>query len=164
MSTVDENGFRPNVGIIIANRGGNVLWARRVGMNDAWQFPQGGINLDETPEQALYRELNEEVGLDAHDVRILGCTRDWLHYRLPSRLLRHHSQPLCVGQKQKWFLLELLADEKKINLQHSTPFEFDRWQWVSFWYPLHHVVNFKKEVYRRALKELAPKLINIEAM
>jgi putative (di)nucleoside polyphosphate hydrolase len=164
MSTVDENGFRPNVGIIIANHAGDVLWARRVGMSDAWQFPQGGINLDETPEQALYRELNEEVGLEANDVRILGCTRDWLHYRLPSRLLRHHSQPLCVGQKQKWFLLELLVDEKKINVQHSTPSEFDRWQWVSFWYPLHQVVNFKKDVYRRALKELAPKLINLEAM
>lgn len=158
---VDENGFRPNVGIIIANSNGAVLWAKRVGMNDAWQFPQGGIKAKETPEQALYRELREEVGLSPDDVRVLGCTRDWLHYRLPPRLVRHNVKPLCVGQKQKWFLLQLMSNDKKIKLDNSKTPEFDTWAWVSYWYPLNQVVSFKREVYRRAMKELAPKLANM---
>lgn len=158
---VDENGFRPNVGIIIANRDGDVLLAKRVGMNDAWQFPQGGIKLNESPEQALYRELREEVGLSPEDVKVLACTRDWLHYRLPPRLIRHNVKPLCVGQKQKWFLLELVSDDKKVKLDNSKTPEFDTWAWVSYWYPLNQVVNFKREVYRRAMKELAPKLAHL---
>jgi len=64
---VDAEGFRPNVGIILANPAGRVLWAKRIGM-DAWQFPQGGVNPGETPELALYRELREEIGLDAEPV------------------------------------------------------------------------------------------------
>ena len=112
---IDSDGFRPNVGIILTNDVGQVLWARRINQ-DAWQFPQGGINADETPEQALYRELNEEVGLEPPDVRILACTRGWLRYRLPQRLVRTHSQPLCIGQKQKWFLLRLLSDETRVRM------------------------------------------------
>src|SRR5690606_35697365 len=96
---IDNDGFRPNVGIILTNDQGQLLWARRVGGQDAWQFPQGGINPHETAEQALYRELHEEIGLLPHDVDILACTRGWLRYRLPTRLVRHNSLPLCVGQK-----------------------------------------------------------------
>lgn len=108
---IDSDGFRPNVGIILANDVGQVLWARRINQ-DAWQFPQGGINPRETPEEALFRELNEEVGLEEQDVKILACTRGWLRYRLPQRLVRTNSQPLCIGQKQKWFLLRLQSDEQ----------------------------------------------------
>ena len=111
---IDPDGFRPNVGIILTNDAGQVLWARRINQ-DAWQFPQGGINPQETPEDALYRELNEEVGLEREDVEILACTRGWLRYRLPQRLVRTHSQPLCIGQKQKWFLLRLVGDEALVG-------------------------------------------------
>ena len=111
---VDADGFRPNVGIILANPHGQVLWARRVGGQDAWQFPQGGINVDETPEEALFRELHEEVGLLPESVRVLATTRGWLHYRLPKRLRRNNSSPGFKGQKQKWFLLELVGDEGAI--------------------------------------------------
>lgn len=154
---VDSDGFRPNVGIMLANSRGELLWARRVGGMDAWQFPQGGIRRDELPEEALFRELNEEVGLSQTDVRILGCTRNWLRYHLPPRLIRRHQDPLCIGQKQKWFLLQMLVDDSCIRFDNSSePPEFDRWQWVSYWYPLTRVVAFKREVYRSALKELAP--------
>ncbi|MDO3387424.1 RNA pyrophosphohydrolase [Gilvimarinus sp. SDUM040013] len=152
---IDSDGFRPNVGIILTNDRGQVLWARRVGGQDAWQFPQGGINHHETPEQALFRELGEEVGLTEQDVEILACTRGWLRYRLPHRLVRHNTQPLCVGQKQKWFLLKLRAQENQITLDNDGHAEFDDWRWVSYWYPLGKVVAFKRDVYRRALKELA---------
>jgi putative (di)nucleoside polyphosphate hydrolase len=152
---IDPDGFRPNVGIILTNDEGQLLWARRVGGQDAWQFPQGGINPQETPEQALYRELHEEVGLRPADVEILACTRGWLRYRLPHRLVRHNSLPLCVGQKQKWFLLRLISDDKKVCLNNGGRAEFDDWRWVSYWYPLGKVVSFKRDVYRRALKELS---------
>lgn len=152
---IDKDGFRPNVGIVLANDRGQVLWARRVGGRDAWQFPQGGINRGESPEEALYRELEEEVGLGPDAVEVLGVTRGWLRYRLPRRFVRKGQKPLCIGQKQKWFLLRMLADDDAVRLDHNDKPEFDHWQWVSYWYPLGQVIAFKREVYRRAMKELA---------
>ena len=153
---IDADGFRANVGIVLANDQGQVLWAKRIGQ-DAWQFPQGGIQENESPEEALYRELKEEVGLNADDVDLLGCTRGWLRYRLPKRLVRNDSPPVCVGQKQKWFLLKMLASDDAVNVSgFGDKPEFDCWRWVSYWYPLDQVVSFKREVYRRALKELTP--------
>lgn len=153
---IDEDGYRPNVGIVVANEQGQVLWAKRVGQ-DAWQFPQGGIRSNESPEDALYRELDEEIGLDASHVRIVGATRGWLRYKLPKRLLRGNNSSF-IGQKQKWFLLKMLAEDDLVKFDHSQSPEFDLWQWVSYWYPLGQVVSFKQDVYRRAMKELAPRL------
>lgn len=152
---IDSDGFRPNVGIMLANSHGQLLWARRIGGRDAWQFPQGGINKGESPEQALYRELEEEIGLAAANVDVLGCTRGWLRYRLPKRYIRTGQKPVCIGQKQKWFLLRMQADDDAVRLNLNEKPEFDLWQWVSYWYPLNEVVPFKREVYRRAMKELA---------
>ena len=153
---IDENGYRPNVGIIVANSQGQVLWAKRVGQ-DAWQFPQGGIRSAESAEEALYRELHEEIGLETDAVEIVGTTKGWLRYKLPKRLLRDNKSSF-VGQKQRWFLLKMLADDRAVSFEHSETPEFDHWQWVSYWYPLGQVVSFKQEVYRRAMKELAPYL------
>ena len=97
------------MGIVVANDRGQVLWARRVGGRDAWQFPQGGINRGESPEEALYRELHEEIGLEANAVEVLAATRGWLRYRLPRRFIRKGQNPVCIGQKQKWFLLRMLG-------------------------------------------------------
>ncbi|CBL43719.1 Probable (Di)nucleoside polyphosphate hydrolase [gamma proteobacterium HdN1] len=155
---IDEEGFRPNVGIILANPQGQVLWAKRVGQQDAWQFPQGGINDNENPEDALFRELWEEVGLTEASVDVIACTRGWLKYRLPRKFLRHRSKPLCIGQKQKWFLLRMNGEDSAVTFQQGSPPEFDDWRWVSYWYPLQEVVSFKRDVYRRALTELAPSL------
>lgn len=159
---IDIDGFRPNVGIILANHHGQVLWARRI-RQDAWQFPQGGINDGEMPEDAMYRELYEEIGLHPEDVEILGCTRGWLRYRLPRRLVRRDQQPLCIGQKQKWFLLQLLSNDDRIRVDQTGSPEFDGWRWVSYWYPLGQVVSFKREVYRRALKELVSRVGKLQA-
>ena len=151
---IDAEGFRPNVGIIICNSASQVLWAKRIGQ-DAWQFPQGGIRHGEELQQAMYRELKEEVGLDAEDVEIISSTQDWLYYQLPTNLIRYNSNPVCIGQKQKWYLLRLRCAESRIALcSNDSPPEFDDWCWVSFWYPLSQVIDFKKEVYRQALKEL----------
>lgn len=158
MSVVDADGFRPNVGIVVANDCGQVLWARRIGQ-DAWQFPQGGINHQESVEEALYRELNEEVGLSPDAVEILACTSGWLHYRLPKRLRRYNSSPDFLGQKQKWFLLRMLGRDEDVCVHRGDKPEFDHWRWVSYWYPVGQVVAFKRDVYRRALRELAPRLV-----
>ena len=139
----------------MANDRGQVMWARRVGGRDAWQFPQGGIDAGESPEQALYRELHEEVGLSPDAVEILGSTQGWLRYRLPQRFLRKGQKPLCIGQKQKWYLLRMLKDDGAVQLDLNEKPEFDHWQWVSYWYPLNQVIAFKREVYRKAMKELA---------
>ncbi|WP_298442375.1 RNA pyrophosphohydrolase [uncultured Ferrimonas sp.] len=149
---IDSDGFRANVGIIICNRSGQVLWARRFGQH-SWQFPQGGINEGESAEQAMFRELHEEVGLKRDDVRIIARSRSWLRYRLPKRLVRQDSKPVCIGQKQKWFLLQLQCAESRINLAASGHPEFDDWRWVSYWYPVRQVVSFKREVYRKVLDE-----------
>lgn len=153
---IDSDGYRPNVGIILANQSGQVLWARRIGQ-DAWQFPQGGINGKETPEQALYRELEEEIGLSQDSVKIVACTQGWLRYKLPQRLLRQGGSSF-VGQKQKWFLLKMLTTDDTVQVNQSKSPEFDLWRWVSYWYPLGQVVSFKRDVYRRAMKELVPAL------
>ncbi|MFY9178540.1 MAG: RNA pyrophosphohydrolase [Venatoribacter sp.] len=158
---IDEQGYRPNVGIILCNDQGQVLWARRIGQN-AWQFPQGGIKEGESPEAALFRELHEEVGLRQEQVQILGCTRGWLRYRLPKRMVRYGSKPLCIGQKQKWFLLKLIDQDSAINVQATDSPEFDGWDWVSYWFPLGSVVSFKREVYRRAMTELAPRIVKLQ--
>ena len=115
---IDEDGFRPNVGIIIHNDAGRVLWARRVGQ-DAWQFPQGGIKAHESPVEALYRELQEELGLSPTHVELIGQTRDWLRYRLPRRYIRRRPGTVCIGQKQRWFLLRLLGDEDDVQVDAS---------------------------------------------
>ncbi len=152
---IDPDGYRPNVGIILMRDDGMVFWARRVN-RDGWQFPQGGMNTDETPIEAMYRELQEETGLQAHHVQVLGATPGWLRYRLPRRSIRTHSKPVCIGQKQVWFLLKLSADESNVCLDANETPEFDSWRWVDFWYPGENVVHFKREVYIKALRLLSP--------
>lgn len=154
---IDADGFRPNVGIILVSATGQLFWARRVGQ-DAWQFPQGGIRRYETPDEALFRELYEEVGLTPDHVEVVGSTRGWLRYRLPERFIRRHRRPLCVGQKQRWYILRFLGEESDVCLSRGEHPEFDHWRWVDYWEPVREVVFFKRRVYRRALEELAPLL------
>jgi putative (di)nucleoside polyphosphate hydrolase len=150
---IDAEGFRANVGIILADDDGKLMLAGRLG-SKGWQFPQGGMLVDEDPEEAMYRELREEVGLERADVEILGVTSDWLHYRLPDKFIRRHSKPLCIGQKQRWFMLRLVSSTEQIRFDLCDQPEFDRIRWVDFWRPVNEVIYFKRRVYARALHEL----------
>lgn len=152
---IDKDGFRANVGIIVMNSQGQLLWARRSGAQNAWQFPQGGICDNEAPLEAMYRELKEELGVDRSDVKLIAETKQWLRYRLPQRFQRRDEANRCIGQKQKWFLLELISDDSCVKLDTCEDPEFDRWRWVSYWFPLRQVIFFKRYVYRQALEEFA---------
>ena len=154
-AVIDAEGYRANVGIVLINDHGKAFWGRRIGMS-AWQFPQGGIQRDETPEAAMFRELAEETGLLSQHVEVIGCTRGWLRYRLPAKYIRRYQKPLCIGQKQVWFMVRLAADEQCVDLNTARVPEFDDWRWIDYWEPLRAVVPFKRDVYEKALTELAP--------
>ena len=156
---LDREGYRPNVGIVLLNSRNEVFWGKRVGQH-SWQFPQGGIAHGESPEQAMYRELHEEVGLLPEHVQIIGRTRDWLRYDVPEEYLRRQHatrvhRAAYRGQKQIWFLLRFVGVDSDIQLRATEHPEFDAWRWVPFWIQLDAVIGFKREVYQLALSELA---------
>ncbi len=151
---LDRDGFRPNVGIILLNQRSQVFWGKRI-RTHSWQFPQGGIDRGENPEQAMYRELHEEVGLLPQHVNVLARTRDWLRYEVPDRFIRRDARGHYKGQKQIWFLLQLVGHDWDLNLRATDHPEFDAWRWNDYWVPLDVVVEFKRGVYEMALTELA---------
>ena len=151
---LDREGFRPNVGIILLNARNQVFWGKRL-RTHSWQFPQGGIKHGESPEQAMFRELHEEVGLRREHVEIVARTRDWLRYEVPDHFIRKESRGHYRGQKQIWFLLRLLGRDSDMNLRATDHPEFDAWRWNDYWVPLDMVIEFKRGVYEMALTELA---------
>ncbi len=151
---LDREGFRPNVGIILLNADNQVFWGKRL-HEHSWQFPQGGIKYGETPLQAMHRELYEEVGLRPEHIEVLGRTRDWLRYEVPDTFIRRESRGAYRGQKQIWFLLRLLGQDKDIDLRTCSHPEFDAWRWSTYWIPSDQVIEFKREVYHNALTELS---------
>ncbi|MBN8505390.1 MAG: RNA pyrophosphohydrolase [Burkholderiales bacterium] len=151
---LDREGFRPNVGIVLLNAKNQVFWGKRI-RTHSWQFPQGGIKHGESPEQAMYRELHEEVGLKQEHVRLIARTRDWLRYEVPDHFIRREARGHYKGQKQIWFLLQLTALDSDLNLRATDHPEFDAWRWNDYWVPLDAVIEFKRDVYQLALTELA---------
>jgi putative (di)nucleoside polyphosphate hydrolase len=131
-----------------------VFWGKRI-RTHSWQFPQGGIKYGESPEQAMLRELHEEVGLLPEHVRIVARTRDWLRYEVPDHFIRKEARGHYRGQKQIWFLLQLMGRDSDMNLRATDHPEFDAWRWNEYWVPLDVVIEFKRDVYQLALSELA---------
>lgn len=151
---LDRDGYRPNVGIILLNVRNQVFWGKRL-KTHSWQFPQGGIKAGESPEQAMLRELHEEVGLKPEHVEIIARTRDWLRYQVPEHFIRKDARGHYKGQKQIWFLLRLVGRDCDMNLRATDHPEFDAWRWNDYWVPLEVVIEFKRDVYQLALTELA---------
>ena len=150
---IDAEGFRANVGILLMHHEQVFLGRRRGGRG--WQFPQGGVRIGEALEQALYRELAEEIGVDKAGVTLVGQTERWLRYRLPARYVRRNQQPVCIGQKQRWFLLRLRAGAANFAFTATNEPEFDQWRWSNWWEPVREVILFKRAVYVQMLTELA---------
>ena len=149
--------YRPNVAIVILNKKGEILWCKRKS-KDGWQFPQGGIDKNETPKQAVLRETKEEVGLGSKDIKIICELSEWLKYDVPKdrRPTYFFKKNKFRGQVQRWFMAELTSHESKIDLGGDKVNEFSDWMWASYWYALSSVVYFKKKVYRQALTGLLP--------
>ena len=103
----------------------------------------------------MYRELEEEIGLRAEHVKIMGRTRDWLRYEVPDHFIKREIRGHYRGQKQIWFLLRMVARDSEVNLRLTDHPEFDAWRWHNYWVPLDVVIEFKRDVYQRALQELS---------
>jgi len=103
----------------------------------------------------MYRELEEETGLKREHVKILGRTKNWLHYNVPSHWVKREWRGTYKGQKQIWYLLRLTGRDHDIHLRASEHPEFDAWRWHDYWVPLDTVIDFKRDVYRKALHQLA---------
>jgi putative (di)nucleoside polyphosphate hydrolase len=157
---LDREGYRPNVGIVLVNARNEVFWGKRI-REHSWQFPQGGIKHGETPEQAMFRELFEEVGLRPEHVKILARTRGWLRYDVPKHWIKREWRNTYRGQKQIWFLLRLVGRDSDVCLRASNHPEFDAWRWSDYWVPLDAVIEFKRKVYQLALLELARNLFRV---
>lgn len=152
---IDEKGFRQGVAMIIVDERNRIFWARRLRRN-GWQFPQGGLEDGEKPIDAMYRELYEEVGLKASDFEIVAESKRWLYYYLPKNLIRENDKPVCIGQRQKWYLLRVNSRNTHFRFDLCQKPEFEGFRWVNYWFPLKQVIFFKKRLYKRALREFAP--------
>ena len=150
--------YRPNAGIIIFNKEGQLLWCKRK-TGDGWQFPQGGIDEGETPENAIYREAYEEVGLGKDKIKIIKENEKWIKYDVPKeKIPRYFSfkNRKFKGQSQKWFLAQFLGQDNDINLTVHNQIEFKEWIWASYWHPVAAGVEFKKNAYRQVLTDFLP--------
>jgi len=144
--------FRLGVGIMLVNADKKVFVGRRLDAPDseAWQMPQGGIDHPETPEAALWREMKEEVGCNLGE--IIAESQEWLTYDLPPDLRLTLWDGQFQGQKQKWFLVKFLGEDKDINIQTQVP-EFTAWRWADFKELPDLIVPFKRDVYLKVVQE-----------
>src|SRR5260221_11276736 len=154
---IDRDGYRPNVAIVLVNGRNQVFWGKRV-KEHAWQFPQGGIKVGETPEQAMFRELQEETGLLPQHVKILGRTRDWLHYNVPTHWVKREWRGTYKAQQQIWFLLRLVVAVCGMSLLACGPPGGDAWRWHDYWAPLEAVIEVKLDIRRIGHEDLGPSL------
>ncbi|MFD0985891.1 RNA pyrophosphohydrolase [Methyloligella solikamskensis] len=162
--------YRPCVGVMLVNAQGLVFVGRRTdrqddteGEGDWWQMPQGGIDKGEEPDVAARRELWEETGVTS--VELIGESRDWYRYDLPSELVGIAWKGRYCGQTQKWFVARFEGDESEIALDgrpgHDA--EFDAWQWVELETLPDLIVPFKRPVYDQIVDEFAPLIAKLRA-
>lgn len=142
---MDAGLYRKNVGIAILNSKNLLLACKRIGMQNAWQMPQGGVDDNENLQNAMYRELKEEVGLEKSDVEVMEIMKEELYYKFSNK-----NGGKYIGQRQTWFLLKLKCNESKINIIQQNQ-EFDDYKWVNKEFLLENIIEFKKEVYLKVL-------------
>jgi putative (di)nucleoside polyphosphate hydrolase len=150
--------YRPNVGAALFNPAGAVLVARRIDRTDrsedaGWQLPQGGIDEDEDPRIAVFRELREEIG--TANAEIIGVHPDWLTYDLPAHLIGTAFKGRYRGQRQLWFALRFLGADSEIRLDADPHPEFDAWKWVALDMLPGLAVPFKRPIYEIVARDFA---------
>ncbi|MGI9393672.1 MAG: RNA pyrophosphohydrolase [Boseongicola sp.] len=153
--------YRPCVGVVLVNAQGKIFTGERVDTPGAWQMPQGGIDDGETPEAAAFRELEEETGVTPQSAWLVAEHPDWVLYDLPDHLVGKIWKGRFRGQKQKWFLLEFVADDDEVDIfKHDK--EFARWRWSTPDEVLRDIVPFKRAVYDQVIAAFRPKLEDIQ--
>lgn len=144
---IDALPYRPCVGVVLINAAGQIWAGQRIDTpGPAWQMPQGGIDKDEKPREAAYRELWEETGITRELVEFIGKTHGWVTYDLPPDLLGKVWGGKYRGQKQKWFLFRYLGTDDQIVIAREHP-EFSAWKWIGATEMLESIVPFKRKVY-----------------
>jgi len=154
LSEAERGRYRPAVGIMLLNRGGDVFVGRRIDMPAglaAWQMPQGGIDEGETPQAAALRELKEEVGTDRAEV--VAESRGWLYYDVPAEIAGGLWGGRYRGQRQKWFAMRFLGEDSYIDPSATEHPEFDAWEWVAPERLPDLIVPFKRALYLDVLAE-----------
>ena len=151
------NSYRIGVGIILLNEKKKVFVGKRIDIkSESWQMPQGGINKDEKMENAAYRELYEETGIKK--AKIILRSKKWFQYNISLALKKKLWKGKYLGQKQKWYVMKFKGNERKdINLNMSKP-EFCDWKWINLNELESLIVSFKKEMYKKILKEFKYKI------
>lgn len=154
---MDGQFFRANVGIVVARADGRVLALERADRPGQWQFPQGGLDVDEEPREASLRELREETGIRPELVELVAEHPDWLAYELPPDRRRRKTGR---GQVQKWFLYRFLGDDADIDLEPppGQRREFVAFRWVRFADLVEEAWEVKRPTYRALLKRWSRRL------
>lgn len=143
--------YRSGVGIMVINKDKNIFVGKRIdNRSDAWQMPQGGIDAGESEDKAMFRELKEETGIS--NIKLVATSKKYFYYNLPYHLQKKFWGGKYLGQKQKWYLVEYLGDDKDINIETEEP-EFSQWKWVSQDELLDFIVSFKRDLYVDVVKE-----------
>ncbi|CAK8162568.1 RNA pyrophosphohydrolase [Candidatus Xenohaliotis californiensis] len=146
--------YRPCVGIAMINKKGDVFVGKRVNDNqNIWQMPQGGINKNEAPKDAVYRELYEETSVQ--NAKIIAQMDKWLYYDIPKHISQRHQFSQYRGQKQMWFLMFFEGDIQEINVTTKIP-EFAQWKWCGWDDVCKNVIFFKKNIYQQVSKIFQP--------
>ncbi len=149
---------RPNVGVVLFNAAGKVWLGKRYGADEpwCWQFPQGGMDEGETPEEAGLRELHEETGVTQDLIEPLGSIEDWLAYDFPPEVLAQRSRNRWRGQKQRWFAYRYLGTDADFDLEAVPPQEFSEFRWVALETTPQLIIPWKRDVYERVAEAFAP--------
>ena len=151
----DDRPYRPCVGIMVLNADGAVFVGSRVDVQgDHWQMPQGGIDRGETPVEAAFREVYEEIGVPRDKLELIRESSQWLHYDLPAALSHRIWKGRYKGQTQRWFAMRFLGVDTDIDLSLHKP-EFNRWQWVSVADLPALIVPFKRDTYEQVVAEFS---------
>jgi len=143
--------YRSGVGVMIINKNKEIFVGKRIdNHSDSWQMPQGGIDANEDEEKAMFRELEEETGIT--NIKIIATSREHFYYNLPYNLQKKFWGGKYLGQKQRWYLVEFLGEDKDVNIHTKHP-EFSSWKWVNIEKLANVIVPFKKELYLDVIKE-----------
>lgn len=147
--------YRNGIGIILINSNKKIFVGKRIdNQSDAWQMPQGGIDVGEDEDLAMYRELLEETGIKSENVKLIKKSNRYFYYNLPYKLQKKFWGGKYLGQKQRWYLVRFVGTDQDVNISSHEP-EFSEWKWVNSDDLLNLIVSFKRKLYQELITEFS---------